>query len=130
MNISNKCYIIIMETMYDLVYAKVLSSHYGNAIKSACYGCEMAFASQYQHSCMVLPDEDHIIIVFEHLMDIVNILSAWSHCLDEFNITSALQALHYRKLSCKNWCAAMKTDSWRERMQHMVLTWLKVGKLI
>ena len=105
-----------MQCMYDFIYARALTSHYGEVVRDSCYGCEVCHPSQHQHSCMVLCDEDHIHIVFETLLARVDeeiISNTWSNCVDEFQVPPAIKGLQLQKFSCKDWRATMKRMSGR-----------------
>ena len=52
--------ISLMQSMYDFIHAKALTSHYGEVVRDSCYGCEVSHPSQHQHSCVMLSYEDHI----------------------------------------------------------------------
>ena len=65
---TNQANVYLMESLYNLLYANALSSHYSNAVKYVCYGCKTDHLSQHQHSCLNLSDEDHIEITLDVLL--------------------------------------------------------------
>lgn len=101
--------VMLMNSYFDFIYAKVLLGVKYTVIQKDCYGCLIDHPSQTQHDCImsdfIRDDEEAIDIYFENMLNEVDeqkILLTWEELMCGLNIPPEVIDLHKR-------CSLVKT---------------------
>ena len=120
--------VLLMNSYFDIVYAKALCHVRLLVVRKKCNGCRIDHPSQNQHDCLGNPHEfeqERLDFYFEDMLQAVNeqdILQSWEDLVKITNIPADIIEMHKRVISSKDFLAIMKTEHWCKKMKRLVLT--------
>lgn len=105
---------LILESYWNIMYARELLDVSPNVIREQCYGCIVDHPSQTNHVCIMLETEELLNTYFESLLERVDeraLLDEWKRTVPTTDDTAQIVEEYGRKLSRRP-----KTERWRSRM--------------
>ena len=90
-------------------------------VRRLCEGCQIESLSQTDHSCVLLSQQQQLILYFENILseiDECDILINWREAASQI-VTPEYIAMYELKLNCPDWRQTMKTPSWKKRIMQL-----------
>ena len=108
----------LLNSYLDFFYAKEILWCQPQIVRRMCEGCQIESLSQTDHSCVLLSQQQQLILYFENILseiDECDILIKWREAASQI-ATPEYIAMYELKLNCPDWRQTMKTPSWKKRI--------------
>ena len=111
----------LLDSYLDFFYAKEILRCQSQIVHRLCEGCQIESLSQTDHSCVLLNQQQQLMLYFENILseiDQCDILINWREAATQIASPEYI-AMYELKLNCPDWRETMKTPSWKQRIMKL-----------
>ena len=108
----------LLDSYLDFYYAKEMLRCQSQIVHRLCEGCQIESLSQTDHSCVLLNQQQQLMLYFENILPEIDECDILINCREAASQIASPEyiAMYELNLNCPDWRETMKTPNWKQRI--------------